>query len=271
MFTTIINDCRDDNARARQESRIGSLLDTSVSFVGVQSDLEAGVQLIDILDATEGRPGLILVNVAPRGGHTTKWENGTPFGYFWYHDTLIVSSVDGFALSAAKKLGLVDSIQVLNTHTAAAAMEQSGFISTAAAQHIPVTQFRSFDFIPRAGVYLFAGNDLPSEPFTLTTIPDLPPAIWHIDSFGNCKTTLTTVDIDTDKPISTRYGNFSYVTQLRDLPDHNTALVQGSSGIGEIRLLELMTQRANFAGQFNAHIGDDIFHPDQSYFSRATN
>ncbi len=271
MFTTIINDCRDDNARARQESRVGSLLQTSVSFIGVQSDLEAGVQLIDILDATEGRPGLILVNVAPRGGHTTKWENGTPFGYFYYHNTLVVSSVDGFALSAVKKLGLINSIELLDTHTAAATMEQAGFISKAAAAHIPLTQFRSFDFIPRAGAYLLQGKELPSVSYDLATTQELPPAIWHIDSFGNCKTTLTKNDIDSTGKIATRYGDFPFVEQLRNLPDHNTALVEGSSGLGETRLLELMTQRANFAGQFNAYIGDDVFQADQSYFSRATN
>ena len=51
MFTTFINDCKDDNARARQTSRVGSLLKTNLSFIGVDSDLEAGMQLIDIIDA----------------------------------------------------------------------------------------------------------------------------------------------------------------------------------------------------------------------------
>lgn len=270
MFTTIINDCRDDNARARQESRVASLLQTSVAFVGVQSDLEAGVQLLDILDATEGRPGLILVNVAPRGGHTTQWENGTPFGFFRYHDTIIVSTVDGFALAGVKKFGLTDSIHLLDTHSAAAAMAAAGFITDEAAAHIPVTQFRSFDFIPRAGVFLLQGNELPSTPYSLEHVPDLPHAIWHIDSFGNCKTTLTSEDINTDTPIETHFGTFPYQAKLRDLADGQSALVRGSSGLGNTRLLELMTQRANFAGQYEAKIGDAIF-ADQTYATRATN
>lgn len=58
------------------------LLDTGLSFIGVESDLEAGMQLVDVLDATEGRSGLVLVNVAPRGGHTTKWEKWYTIWFF---------------------------------------------------------------------------------------------------------------------------------------------------------------------------------------------
>jgi len=258
MFTTLITDCYDDNARVRQTSRIASLITTDVSLLGVDSDLAAGMQLIDVLDATEGRPGIILVNIAPRGGHTTKWENGTPFGYFWHHDTLVISSVDGLALAAAKKLGLVSEVQLLDTHTTAEVLLREGLISAEAAAHMPVTQFRSFDFTPRAGVFLFNGGQLPSEPYGLENISDLPPAIWHIDSFGNCKTTLLPEDITTDAT-ETRFGTFPYTVQLRNLPDTTTSLIRGSSGLGTTRFLELMTQRRNFATAHNAKIGDNIF------------
>jgi hypothetical protein len=239
MFTTIINDCRDDNARARQESRLASLLGTPLSFVGVQSDLEAGVQLIDILDATEGRPGLILVNVAPRGGHTTKWENGTPFAYFRHHDTLIVSSVDGYALSGVKKFVLAKSVQLLDTHSAATAMAAAGFVDAGAAARIPTTQFRSFDFTPR------------------------------VDNFGNCKTTLTTADLAGASELATRFGSLPHVAKLRDLPDGHHALVSGSSGLGDTRFLELMMQRQSFAKHHAVRLGDDLFSPT-SHFRQAT-
>ena len=270
MFVTIINDCKDDNARARQESRVASLCDATISFIGVDSDLEAGMQLLDILDATEGRPGLVLVNVAPRGGHTTKWENGTPFGYFWYQDTLILSSVDGLALAGAKHFDILPEVALLSTRTAAPAMAEAGFISDEAAAHIPFTQFRSFDFIPRAGVFLLLGNDLPYEPYELTDIPDLPAAIWHIDNFGNCKTTLTPERIASAPSIKTRFGDYQYINRLRDLPDNESGLVRGSSGLHDTRLLELMHQRGNFAALHNVQIGDDLF-SEQSHFIRATN
>ena len=269
MFTTIINDCKDDNARGRQESRLASLGATGLSFIGVDSDLEAGMQLIDVLDATEGRPGLILVNVAPRGGHTTQWENGTPFGYFWYHDTLVVASVDGYTLSAVKSLGIVSEIQLLDTHTAAAAMQEAGFITEGAAKHIPLTQFRSFDFIPRAGVFLFKGNELPNETYSLANTPELPKAVWHIDNFGNCKTTLTKYDVKPGETL-TRFGELPFHAQLRDVPDAAEALTEGSSGLGEARFLELVIQRGNFARIHGVKIGDDVYR-EETYFRKATN
>jgi len=269
MFTTIINDCRDDNARARQTSRIAALLGGNVSFIGVQSDIEASMQLIDILDATEGKRGLVLVNVAPRGGHTTKWENGTPFAYFWYKETLIVSSVDGYVLSAIKKLGLTDTISLVDTHTAAEAMLEQGFISEIAAKQIPTTQFRSFDFTPRVGAFLLHGHKLPTANYEMNAIPDLPAAIWHIDNFGNCKTTLTIADINPAEEITNRFETVNFIKQLRNVPDSKPALVQGSSGISDTRFLELVIQRRNFATHHNVQIGDAIF-SEESYFTTAT-
>ncbi len=268
MFTTIINDCKDDNARARQESRVGSLVETSLSFVGVESDLEASMQLVDVLDATEGRPGLVLVNVAPRGGSARHWENGTPFGYFWYKETLVVASVDGYVLSGVKMLGLLDKISLLDTHTAAKAMLEADFIFDIAAEQIPYTQFRSFDFLPRVGVFLLKGEDLPREDYSLDNIINLPKAIWHIDNFGNCKTTLTKHDI-TPGVTMTRFGDLSFHAQLRDVPDQTPALVQGSSGLADKRFMELVIQRGNFAKVHNALIGDDVF-TAESYFRKAT-
>ncbi len=269
MFTTIINDCKDDNARGRQESRVGSLLGTSLSFIGVDSDLEAGVQLIDVLDATEGRPGLVLVNVAPRGGHTTQWENGTPFVYFWHHKTLVVASADGHTLSGIKAFSLTDSVNVLDTRAATTAMQNAGFITAEAAALIPTSQFRSFDFTPRVGAFMFQGNELPSEPYDVMNAPDLPPAIWHIDNFGNAKTTLTRDNINPAGITATKYGDLPFHQQLRNLPDGATALIEGSSGFGQTRFIEVMTQRGNFAHTHGANIGDDLF-TDANYFTKAT-
>lgn len=269
MFATIINDCRDDNARGRQESRLASLLAAPLSFVGVDSDLEAGVQLIDVLDASEGREGLVLVNVAPRGGHTTKWENGTPFGYFYYHRTLVIASVDGYTLSAVKQFGLAESIELLDTHTAATAMLQAGFIDDVAAVQLPTTQFRSFDFLPRVGAFLMNGNTVPTITYSLDATLALPHAIWHIDNFGNCKTTLTVETLAGETNITTRFGTVPFIPHLRDVPDATKALVSGSSGIRQHRFLELVAQRRSFAEATSARIGDDVF-TTQNYFHHAT-
>ncbi len=118
MQITIINDCCDENAKLRQISRAGSLIKNSsvnprtkglkgwlvkkilgfsensdfsnfannfgggVNCFGAKSEIEAAGFLVDAIDAMEGREGIVLVNVAPRGGKSKKWENGAPFGYF---------------------------------------------------------------------------------------------------------------------------------------------------------------------------------------------
>ncbi len=269
MFVTIINDCRDDNARARQESRITSLTGLPTSFIGVQSDLEAGMQLIDILDATEGKSGLVLVNVAPRGGHTIKWENGTPFAYFTYQDTLIVSSIDGYTLSGIKKFTDVAEIVILDTAKTSDEMAAHKLIDQDVAEYIPQSQFRSLDFIPRVGAFLLQGNTLSGTTYQLQDVPDLPSAVWHIDNFGNCKTTLTEADISNDDYIVTQYETLPYIKKLRDLPDNTNGIIKGSSGVKHSRLLELMSQRGNFAKKFCVNIGDDIF-INKNYFVTAT-
>lgn len=269
MFITIINDCTDDNARGRQESRIQSLTDRPTTFIGVTSDIEAGVNLIDALDATNGRPGIILVNTAPRGDKAKRWENGTPFGYFWFEQTLVVASVDGLVLSGIKKFGFSETVHLLDTHTGAEAMREAGFITPDEAERIPTTQFRSYDFTPRVGAFIFSGGVVPSEPYSLEHVGELPFAVWHIDNFGNCKTTLTTADLHGQSEVPTRYGVLPFVDQLRDVPDGHHALIAGSSGFRDTRFLELIIQRQSFAKHHQVRIGDDVF-VEESYFVQAT-
>ena len=269
MFATIINDCTDDNARGRQESRLQSLTETPTNFIGVASDIEASGHLVDVLDATAGRPGIVLVNVAPRGDHAKKWENGTPFGYFWFDQTLVVASVDGLVLAGIKKFGFCEEIHLLDTHTGAAAMRDANFITPDEAERIPQTQFRSFDFTPRIGAFIFSSGTVPSEPYPLEQVPELPLAIWHIDNFGNCKSTLTATDLQGQSEVETRYGVLPYVPQLRDVPDGHHAITAGSSGFRDTRFLEFIVQRQSFARAHTVKIGDDVF-TDQSYFVTAT-
>jgi hypothetical protein len=85
-FITVIQDCNDEGTKGRITSRVQNLFEgISPSFVavGAYSDLQAAGNLVDILDATEGNDGIILVNSAPRHGKGKKHENGIPFGYFY--------------------------------------------------------------------------------------------------------------------------------------------------------------------------------------------
>jgi hypothetical protein len=270
MFITIINDCRDENARARQESRIAALLNSPTIFLGVNSDIEASMQIIDVLDATEGARGLVLVNVAPRGTRVKKWENGTPFGYFKYKETIVIASIDGYTLSAVKKLKLATTLQVFDIATCAKILQEKGVIHEETAAYLPKTQFRSFDFTPRAGAFLLSGEILPTTTLSLDDIPDLPHTVWHIDNFGNCKTTLLSNDYSQKDSLTTHFGTFPIISQLRDLDDGQSSAIVGSSGIGGYRFLELMSQRKSFSLLYGVQIGDDIFN-SHSYFTTATN
>ncbi len=270
MFATIINDCHDNNARGRQTTRLSSLLKTSVNFVSIESDLEASLEIIDIIDAADnGSSGVILVNVAPRGGEE-RWENGSPFAFTIYKDILIIGTIDGFVFSGLKKIGLLEHLNLIDAEIATKEMLEYGFITSDQARRIPNSQFRSFDLLPRLASFIFSGNTISSDPYDVNNIPDLPPAVWCIDNFGNCKTTLSVDDLSNINYLATKYGKFNIIENLTNVPDNSDAVVVGSSGFENKRWLEMVSQQKSFAEKYEVSIGDDIT-TNASYFKTATN
>lgn len=260
MNITIINDCRDDNAKGRQIARTSALIEGNISFLGVSSDLEAAGNLIDILDASQDEPALILVNVAPRNGSAKKWPNGTPFGYFWYKNVLVVSSIDGLTLSLVKKLKLADSINVLDIPTVVGIFSEKGFITKDTADYIINTQFRSYEFLPRVASYLLKNKEVESVKHPISEFTDAPKAIWWVDNFGNCKTTIlpSEVEISAGNTVMTKIGELNYYNRLKDVPDKSDAIITGSSGLGGIRFLEVVSQGESAARKFGISSGDVI-------------
>src|SRR3989344_5487661 len=258
MNITIINDCRDANAAGRQITRTASLLGGSVCFIGVINDLQAGGNLIDTIDAFEENPGVILVNVAPRNGKAKKWQNGTPFGYFWYKKILILASIDGFALSFVKKFKLVGFINVLNVPKTLDKLIAVGALQKELKDFIVRTQFRSYDFLPRAAAFLVQGKKLPSTRLPIKDIADVPPAIWWVDNFGNCKTTLLLEDIKNNIHLSAKFSTLSYFSRLKDVPNKKAAILTGGSGLCDKRFLEIVIQGGSAEKKFNVSIGDCI-------------
>jgi hypothetical protein len=59
----------------------------SVQFVGVSTDYEAALNLVDIVDAYDGRHGVVLCNVARREGseRKSKWPNGPVYVHTHTH------------------------------------------------------------------------------------------------------------------------------------------------------------------------------------------
>ena len=252
MNITIINDCRDENAAGRQKIRTAELFGGAPNFIGTSSELEAAGNLIDALDALDGTEGIILVNVAPRHGTAKKWENGTPFGYFRYKNALVISTVDGLVLSLVKKLRLVEEINVLDTAQAVDVMVRNNFIPDSFREHIIKSQFRSFDFLPRIAAYLYKTNSELGESVSIDSISTAPSAVWYIDNFGNCKTTLFLEDMPT------KFGQLRYYERLKDVPHGEPAVIIGSSGIEQKRFLEIVVQGENAAKTFDLAVGSEI-------------
>ncbi|KKS18978.1 MAG: hypothetical protein UU76_C0010G0012 [Parcubacteria group bacterium GW2011_GWC1_41_7] len=267
MFITVITDCTSQNDIGRQETRLISLFDSPVSFVGVNSslDLDATLEtagnLIDILDAAEEREGVVIVNVAPRGDKSDG-KNGTSFCYFKYKNILVLSTIKGYTLSLIKKLKLVDSINLLDIEKVTDTTISNKLIDKVTGQRIIKSQFRSFDFAPRVAKWLKDGISLPSTPDLLSTISAVPNFIWFIDSFGNAKTTILTQDLrlKAKGKIKTTVGIFRYYDRLKDIPYGETAIYTGSSGLGNKRFLEIATQgrEGSAAKTLTLKIGEEI-------------
>lgn len=262
MHITIINDCHDDNVVGRQEARVSSLTGSPTSFVGVHSygDLSAAGHLLDILDAYQGRPGGILVNVAPRHGQAKKWQNGTPFCYTHIDQTLIVGTFDGYIFSLLKKLGLLEEVSLMDTKAVTHKLAMDGRITDAEADRITSSQFRSFDFSPLVFSLLQDGGDVPSTVVKIDDVPTIPQAVWWVDNFGNVKTTMLPDDcgFEAGRRIPFVFGDLVCYTHLRDVPDKEAGVIIGSSGYGEKRLLEVVVQGQRASDQMNLAIGDDM-------------
>jgi len=251
MQITIINDCCDQNAKLRQVTRLGSLFqNSSVNCFSVKSEIEASGFLVDAIDSFEGREGIILVNVAPRNGKAKKWENGTPFGFFKYKKTLIISSLDGNVLSLAKKLNLLKEIYIFDIQKVIKSIDKTE-LNIDEKNRITNSQFRSFDFLPRIAYWLNHNIKLPYKKYDISKIQNIKGKIWFTDNFGNIKTTYLKNEIVVDKNGYSKFkinnNNFKLklYNHLKDLPDNETGLVVGSSGIGEKRFIEIISQGAS--------------------------
>lgn len=264
MFLTIITDCSDTNAQGRQETRARSLFDITPSFVAIpgslspEASLEASGNIIDILDAAGGEEGVVLANVAPRNAEEKKWGNGTPFGYFRYKRTLVVSTISGHTLSLPRKLGLVDDFAVIDLQATLTGMWEGGLITEEEVAYIQHSQFRSFDFLPRVALWITKGHEPVTLAFDSASVAEAPVAIWAIDNFGNMKTTLLERELQGDT-LETRFGTLPIVRSLKDVEDGTAALTVGSSGIGTHRFVEIAMQGQSAATHFKAVQGMPLF------------
>ncbi len=245
---TYISDCRDDNTQGRLKTRVGTLFPGhSTVFVGVGTDREAAINLVDVIDAYDGNPGIILANVARREGHDRKqkWENGTPFGHFKFHNLDIFTTIDGYILSLLEKVsGEKISVNIYDIPSVVPHMS----LDAKTQDRIIHTQFRSFDYLPRLAAQIMNAVELPvTEVFT--DVPAMPLEVCWVDSFGNLKTNILPEEIDfaVGRKIVLRVSNNKQLllpcfNRLKDIPDGTAGLTIGSSGMEHQRFIEIMQQ-----------------------------
>ncbi|MCS7091891.1 MAG: SAM-dependent chlorinase/fluorinase [Patescibacteria group bacterium] len=268
MFVTIITDCKEENEKGRQVTRWASLGFTNINIVGVSSDLgsiptiEAAGNIIDSLDASEGKEGVVFANVAPRGYIKEDGENGTDFAYFYYKKTLVVSTIRGYTLSLVKKLNLVNQVSVVKLVNVLDHAKKIGLIDETGMEYIKNSQFRSFDYVPRLVSWIFKGEKFPTENLQISTRKNAPNCIWCIDAFGNAKTTIASNEISFShgELIQTNFGKITFYNRLKDIPEGKAGIYIGSSGIKDVRFLEIAVQSKKGSAQkaFGFEIGDKV-------------
>jgi hypothetical protein len=272
LIGSIITDCADDNARARQELRFKTLFGVQPAFLGVNSynSIEAAGNLVEQLDvlthfplASQAPESVILVNVAPRSGDIKqKWENGTPFCIFRTGKTLVASTYEGHCLALARDLDITDTVELFDIPTVVKAAVGWGELTETEAKRIINTQFRSLEFLPLVAYWVWQGRDVPSTTQALAELPSAHGQAWFIDNFGNVKTTLTekSVGFEEGKVVELINGvKATYYRRLADVPSGAVALTVGSSGYGDDRFLEVVIgQTGRAAEQLGFAVGASI-------------
>ena len=217
--------------------------------------------LVDVLDASNGSPGFVFVNIAPRNGEASeKWENGSPFGYLRYGDTRILATVDGYTLTLVRDILGLDWCTIFNIPEVVNIGVQQGFISKPSARDIPLSQFRSFDFLPRLAQLIVHEVALPTTQYSLCGAPSAFGRIWLLDNFGNAKTTLRPdqVDFNPGEKVLLAMGEVRCYCGLRQVSNGEPGLIIGSSGLEGQRFLELVIQGGSAARHFNLEVGSIV-------------
>ena len=261
---TYITDCRDANTVGRLKSRVSTYFPNSnVILVGVKDDVEAAINLVDMFDAFEGRPGIVLMNVARRegGDRKKKWPNGTPFGHVKIGNIDLFTTIDGYVLSMLEELLEIDiEVEIFDIPDTVPNMGLEEKVQ----ERIINTQFRSFDYLPRLAGAIMCGAELtPTE--TFTDVPTMPKMVCWVDSFGNLKTNLQPEDIQFEegKEVVIRTGGHKQFRlpcyyRLKDIPDGYVAFTIGSSGVKDKRFIEIMQQGESAANALDLQTGDAI-------------
>ncbi len=114
--------------------------------------------------------------------------------------------------------------------------------------------------MPRLAKWLIDGEDIPYKDYPISNVIKVPKAVWYVDNFGNCKTTILPTDINhkDGRIIKTTVGDIICYDHLKDVPNGESGLIIGSSGLGDKRFIELVVQGVSAAAYFNLKSGDSL-------------
>lgn len=247
----------DDNARGRITTRLltgisGSVF-TSVTPIGVDSEVEGFVQLVDQLDATRGNPSVILFNVAPRGVNKKKLPNGSPFGYLKVGNANIFPTTEGRVLPLLQNL-LGTRLRV-RVHEICPEVLGAIGIPRYQWKYVTSTQFRSYEFLPDLANAVMSGREIPGREIAVARIRGSGALVGVVDKFGNIKSTALPGDIGfrPGRTLTLSLGGSEIrlpcYPRLKDVPCGVLATVVGSSGLwvgrANKRFVELVVQKGD--------------------------
>lgn len=249
QFYSLITDCIDTNAIARQKVRAQTLfpgLDPAIT--DVQDVVALAGNIIDILAVAEHAQshGVIIGNRAPRNHIQNKYPNGAPFVYATHNDTLLVVTYsEPLATLLEKFLGITTWYEP----------NQSMLDDIYTTYGIdPTTQFRSLYYAPCLAHYLLEKGIPEGNIFTEEHNTEIPPfTIWHVDNFGNLKTFATCSDLEQGAT-----PDLPFVERLKDVADGDLVLIEGSSGLPHKKFLECIVQGGRACDVLGKGVGDNL-------------
>ena len=270
-YVIVMTDCGlDDNASMRQKLEWIRCTGVNPVIITIQHPLEAAGNLIDALWQSRGLNGIIAINIAPRDiarGQGQKSPNGAPFACMTVENAIVISTVcEGNAMfSLVKKLRLAKTFREFDIPTVAQFAREYSLLDAHQAEEMIRTQFRSLNFMPRAGSWLRSGIELPSTEYVLSdVVADVPPCVWWVDKwpngvhYGNCKTTVLESELPEFRRLGGKFADMRFFSSLAEVPeDDEPALVPGSSGFGK-PFLECVIQGKSAAERLRLKAGSPI-------------
>lgn len=202
-----------------------------------RSLLEAAGNIVDAIDALNGRAGAIVCNSAPR--RDTRGTNGSAIVYLQLGQTTIVSTVGALGL-----------LKQLMPEMTARAVDVDAFMSDLGAER-DTFNFRGLEVIPWILRRLRDGENLENVSSQQTAFPAVEPCVWLVDTICGEPTNLKLSVLRSEAPwfkpgteVEMRLGGASpkgigCFERLTHVPAGQLGIYEGSSGLDNERFLEI--------------------------------